>query len=402
MQYVDNMKIGLAMLLELLFNAKTTRLEFLLFFFLFTSTLINAETVIGQCVGITDGDTATLLLPDNSQKEVKFWGIDAPESRQDFGQRAMQKLSDLIFKKEVKVEVSETDLYGRAIGKVYVDSTYVNLEMVIAGLAWHNVQHDSNDIELAEAEKFARTLKRGLWGGNSPIAPWEFRKIMSQKEEKDPKPTTETAPSQSLEEITILRVKDADSLVIQTADGTITTVFLYGCDAPENGQPYSKEAKEELEKLVRDKKVRLSKKNDGSNRGKRIVKLYAENVYVNERMVSAGYGHVPPSCRDALLNSSQEKAKASNYGMWIAGAAIVSPWAYRQVEEAKQAKEEARRAEAERKWRERQMNDDDYYYSPRKRSSSTGPSFSTGGDVQVKGYYRKDGTYVRPHTRKRR
>lgn len=30
------------------------------------------------------------------------------------------------------------------------------------------------------------------------------------------------------------------------------------------------------------------------------------------------------------------------------------------------------------------------------------PPVSTGGSVQVKGYYRKDGTYVRPHTRKKK
>lgn len=387
-------------LVELLAYPITTLLKFFLCFFLFITSLLNAETIIGKCVGVTDGDTATVLLPDNSQKKVRFWGIDAPESKQDFGQVAKKKLSDLIFQKEVKVEVSETDRYGRAIGKVYVDSTYVNLEMVIAGLAWHYAQYAPNDTELAEAEKFARSLKRGLWGGNSHIAPWEFRKNKPQKEESASKTTTETVPLQSLEEISILSVKDSDSLLVKTSDGTVTTVYLYGCDAPEKGQPYSKEAKEELEKLVRDKKVRISNENDGSKRGKHIVKLYAENVYVNERMVSGGYAHVPTSCNDGLLKSSQEKAKSSNYGMWIAGAAIVTPWAYRQVAEA-------RRANAERKLREKELDDDDDYdYRPRKRSSSTGSSSSSssssGGVIHVKGYTRKDGTVVKPHTRKRR
>ena len=275
--------------------------------------------------------------------------------------------------------------------------------MVIAGLAWHYVQYAPNDTDLAEAEKFARSLKRGLWSGKSPIAPWEFRKNKPQKEEK--------APSQSLEEITILRINDADSLVVQTSNGSITTIYLYGCDAPEEGQQYYKEAKAELGKLVRDKKVRVSQENDGSNRGKRIVKLYAENVYVNERMVRGGYGHVPPSCSDGLLKSSQEKAKSSNCGLWVAGAAIVTPWAYRQVVEAKRAKAEARRADAERKLREKELrekelrewydDDDDDDYQPRIRSRSASSSSSSGGDVKVKGYYRKDGTYVRPHTRKR-
>lgn len=35
-----------------------------------------------------------------------------------------------------------------------------------------------------------------------------------------------------------------------------------------------------------------------------------------------------------------------------------------------------------------------------KRNYSTSNSSSYGGSVKVKGYYRKDGTYVKPHTRK--
>lgn len=38
------------------------------------------------------------------------------------------------------------------------------------------------------------------------------------------------------------------------------------------------------------------------------------------------------------------------------------------------------------------------YYSPQYSPSYT-PSSSKGGRVHVRGYYRKDGTYVRPHTR---
>jgi hypothetical protein len=36
----------------------------------------------------------------------------------------------------------------------------------------------------------------------------------------------------------------------------------------------------------------------------------------------------------------------------------------------------------------------------KKKKSSTSYSSSSGGTVQVKGYYRKNGTYVKPHTRK--
>lgn len=42
-----------------------------------------------------------------------------------------------------------------------------------------------------------------------------------------------------------------------------------------------------------------------------------------------------------------------------------------------------------------------YEYSKAERSSKPGHTSSTSGDVHVRGYYRKDGTYVRPHTRRR-
>lgn len=39
------------------------------------------------------------------------------------------------------------------------------------------------------------------------------------------------------------------------------------------------------------------------------------------------------------------------------------------------------------------------YQSPTSSSYGSGSSSSSGGTVHVKGYTRKDGTYVRPHTR---
>ncbi len=48
------------------------------------------------------------------------------------------------------------------------------------------------------------------------------------------------------------------------------------------------------------------------------------------------------------------------------------------------------------------QSDSTYYYTynPYSSSSTVEGSKSSDGTVQVKGYYRKDGTYVKPHTRK--
>ena len=144
--------------------------------FLFLATLLHAETITGKCVGVTDGDTATILVDGNKQEKIRFWGIDAPESKQDFGQVAKKKLSDLIFGKEVSVYITSQDRYGRNIGKVYVGNIYANLEMIKSGLAWHYAQYAPNDTILAKAEQEARSKKVGLWSHATPTPPWQWRR----------------------------------------------------------------------------------------------------------------------------------------------------------------------------------------------------------------------------------
>ena len=135
------------------------------------------ERLAGKVIRVSDGDTITILLQDQkSQERIRFWGIDAPESPQDFGQRARKFLADLIHKRNVQVETNGRDQYGRIVGVVYLGKLNVNLTMVKNGYAWHYVAFAKNDKELAEAEALARREKRGLWKLDNPIPPWEFRK----------------------------------------------------------------------------------------------------------------------------------------------------------------------------------------------------------------------------------
>jgi hypothetical protein len=56
----------------------------------------------GKVVGVTDGDTIT-VLHDRQPYKIRLEGIDAPESGQAFGTKAKQVLGAKIFGKEVKV-----------------------------------------------------------------------------------------------------------------------------------------------------------------------------------------------------------------------------------------------------------------------------------------------------------
>src|SRR4051812_6132878 len=69
-------------------------------------------------VGISDGDTLTVLKPDKSRVKVRLHGIDAPEAGQDFGSRAKQAASDLAFGKSVTIRTRDTDRYGRLVAEV--------------------------------------------------------------------------------------------------------------------------------------------------------------------------------------------------------------------------------------------------------------------------------------------
>ncbi|MBM4149072.1 MAG: micrococcal nuclease [Lentisphaerae bacterium] len=133
-----------------------------------------AQSIEGRVVGVHDGDTLTVLDADKVQHKVRLAGIDAPEKKQAFGEKAKLALSGKVFGKPVNVAVVDTDRYGRTVGDVYCGTNWINREMVVEGWAWH-YKAFSKSKELAAAEEEASAAKRGLWADRDPIAPWQFR-----------------------------------------------------------------------------------------------------------------------------------------------------------------------------------------------------------------------------------
>jgi len=153
---------------------------------LFWSISASAATLVGQVVGVTDGDTVTVLDEQQQQHRIRLAGIDAPEKRQPFGQRSKEALSAAVFGKMAAVEWNKFDRYGRIIGKVVVDDRDVNLSQVEAGLAWwyqkYSAEQSSVDRELyARAEDNARHERLGLWSEIEPVSPWDWRKFRSAR-----------------------------------------------------------------------------------------------------------------------------------------------------------------------------------------------------------------------------
>lgn len=142
----------------------------------------------GRVIRVADGDTITVLDAENRQHRVRLATIDAPESEQDFGQRARQNLNDLVYGKEVEIKSSKRDQYGRIVGKVINDQKDVNLEQIRQGFAWHYRHHANEqtpeDRKLyADAENEARREKRGLWSAGDATPPWKWRKDRAGNED---------------------------------------------------------------------------------------------------------------------------------------------------------------------------------------------------------------------------
>jgi endonuclease YncB( thermonuclease family) len=141
-----------------------------------------ADTIEGRVVGVSDGDTLTVLDAGNTQFKIRLAAIDAPEKKMPFGQRSKEKLSDICYGKQASVIVVDTDRYGRTVGEITCEGLNANELMIQSGLAWVYRKYAKGYGQLYALEDEAKTAKRGLWVDPNPTAPWDWRKAKRAKE----------------------------------------------------------------------------------------------------------------------------------------------------------------------------------------------------------------------------
>lgn len=122
-------------------NALRTILSSIVIALLYLSPSIQAANLHGKVVGISDGDTITILTPDKQSIKVRLVEIDAPEKDQPWGQKSKQALSDLIYSRNVTVDSAGNDRYGRTLGTVFLSDRNINKHMVENGNAWAYTQY---------------------------------------------------------------------------------------------------------------------------------------------------------------------------------------------------------------------------------------------------------------------
>jgi micrococcal nuclease len=137
---------------------------------------------------VDDGDTVKGRNPDGSRLNCRIDGIDAPEvahpnagkAGQAYGEQARKTLQDMVLNKEVTVRITKPTTggsnYGRDMCQIEIEGKNVSQEMIRAGAAWL-YSHFNNDPRLKAAQGEAISERRGLWAGENPIPPWQFRQM---------------------------------------------------------------------------------------------------------------------------------------------------------------------------------------------------------------------------------
>jgi endonuclease YncB( thermonuclease family) len=141
---------------------------------------ILAETIQGRVVGVSDGDTVTVLDSTKTQHKIRLAGIDAPEYKQAFGQVSKKHLSDLVFGRDAILDCGKTDKYRREVCVVMVDGQDANLAQVTGGMAWWYRKYQKEQTAQQRgayeaAEATAKAGRLGLWSGPNPVPPWDWR-----------------------------------------------------------------------------------------------------------------------------------------------------------------------------------------------------------------------------------
>lgn len=148
-------------------------ISLILFFLLIT--LAHADFK-GKVVKVIDGDTIEVLTLQKQKFRIRLLDIDAPESRQAYGNASRKYLASLIAGDTVLVKDKGKDVYQRTLATIIKNNVDINAKMVANGYAWaYRYKGVAKNKKMVTLEDNAKSNKKGLWKDKNPIAPWNFR-----------------------------------------------------------------------------------------------------------------------------------------------------------------------------------------------------------------------------------
>jgi micrococcal nuclease len=150
-----------------------------------------------KVVKVKDGDTV-VVETQKGHKELRIWGIDAPEWGQPKSLEAKNKLKELVLNKHVRVRHPKTDDFNRDLAFITIEDTESHSDgvkssegapkeidvgsiLISQGLAWCFSPDPEHKQGYETLEAKARNLGLGIWSMPNPKKPVDFRRENKNK-----------------------------------------------------------------------------------------------------------------------------------------------------------------------------------------------------------------------------
>lgn len=132
-----------------------------------SQTAIPTETTT-TVTNVVDGDT----FDTKDGTRVRLLGLDAPEYPEGcLSKRAKERISALVLGKEVNLEITEEDRFGRKIAWVTMGKDIpLSIVLVEEGLGVADPMDDGRGALLTQAQTKAQETKRGIWSNECTSA----------------------------------------------------------------------------------------------------------------------------------------------------------------------------------------------------------------------------------------
>ena len=115
---------------------------------------------------IIDGDNLEL----DSGESLRLYGINCPEKGKSLSQEAIDLTTKLALNKQIRIEYQPNytkDTWGRILGFVFIEDTFLNEELVKSGLCEVVIYEKRAKLiyqdELLQAQELAKEQKLGKW-----------------------------------------------------------------------------------------------------------------------------------------------------------------------------------------------------------------------------------------------
>ena len=125
---------------------------------------------------------------------------------------------------------------------------------------------------------------------------------------------------------------DGDTLRVRDEQDKLHRIRIQGIDAPEDGQPFFKAARDHLAKVTKERELQVTELGkDTAGRTLATIRIKGQDLRID--ILSAGMAwHQRSVVEDPVLEAEERGAKARHLGLWI-DTDPVAPWEWRAAEE---------------------------------------------------------------------